>query len=298
MIKRIIEISTAGTYLSVHLGQLLIRQDGQLKGQIPCEDIGVLLIDHPAVTCTHSVLTVLLEQGAAVITCNGKHLPAGLLLPLESNSVQAERFREQIAAGESLKKRLWKQIVQAKIAHQARLVRSDPQTRRALMALRRRVRSGDPDNIEAQASARFWPAFLQDPSFRRHRQGPPPNSLLNYGYIVLRAAVARALCSAGLLPTLGIHHRNRYNAFALADDLIEPFRGFVEEKVRELYAQSNPSDGELTKETKAALLEVLYRPVVVAGFKGPLMVALHRTAASLARCFAGQQKTLDLPVYD
>lgn len=270
MIKRIIEISTAGTYLSVHLGQLLIRQDGQLKGQIPCEDIGVLLIDHPAVTCTHSVLTVLLEQGAAVITCNGKHLPAGLLLPLESNSVQAECFREQIAAGESLKKRLWKQIVQAKIAHQAHLVRTDIQSYRTLMALRRRVRSGDPENIEAQASARFWPAFLQDPSFRRHRQGPPPNSLLNYGYIVLRAAVARALCSAGLLPTLGIHHRNRYNAFALADDLIEPFRGFVEEKVRELYAQSNPSDGELTKETKAALLEVLYRPVAVGGFKGPL----------------------------
>lgn len=298
MIKRVIECSTAGTFLSVHLGQLLIRQDGQVKGQIPCEDVGILLIDHPAVTYTHSVLTVLLEQGAAVVVCNGKHLPAGLLLPLESNTVQAERFRDQIAAGESLKKRLWKQIVQAKIAHQAHLVREEKSTYRTLMTLRRRVRSGDPENVEAQASARFWPVFLQDPSFRRHRQGPPPNHLLNYGYIVLRAAVARALCSAGLLPTLGIHHRNRYNAFALADDLIEPFRGFVEEKVREIYTRYGPSDGELTKETKVALLEVLYRSVTVGGFKGPLMVALHRTAASLARCFAGEQKLLDLPVYD
>jgi CRISPR-associated protein Cas1 len=295
MIKRVVEISTAGMFLSVHLGQLLIRQDGQTKGQIPCEDIGILLIDHPAVTYTHSVLTALLEQGAAVLVCNGRHLPAGLLLPLESNSVQAERFRMQMAVRPPVLKRLWKQIVQAKIAHQAHLVRSDPSTYRALMALRRRVRAGDPENVEAQASARFWPVFFQDPSFRRHRQGPPPNPWLNYGYIVLRAAVARALCSAGLLPTIGIHHRNRYNAFALADDLLEPFRGFVEEKVRELYLQYGPSDSELTKEIKAALLEVLYRPVVIAGFKGPLMVGLHRTAASLARCFAGQQKELDLP---
>lgn len=298
MIKRVIEVSTAGMFLSVQLGQLLVRQDGQLKGRIPCEDIGVLLIDHPAVTCTHTVLTTLLEQGAAVLVCNGKHLPAGLLLPLESNTIQAERFRMQMEVRPPVKKRLWKQIVQAKIAHQARLIRADIHAYRTLMALRRRVRAGDPENVEAQASARFWPAFFQNPSFRRDREGPPPNHLLNYGYIVLRAAVARALCSAGLLPTLGIHHRSRYNAFALADDLLEPFRGYVEEKVRDLCVQASTSDIPLSRETKAALLEVLYRPVVIAGFKGPLMVGLHRTAASLARCFSGEQKVLDLPVYD
>ena len=297
MIKRIVEISTAGTHLSVHLGQLIVKQDGQVKGQIPCEDIGVLLVDHPAVSYSHSVLTVLLEQGAAVIVCSSRHLPAGLLLPLETHTIQAERFRRQIQVREPVKKQLWKQIVQSKIAHQAHLVRSNASVYRALMALRRRVRSGDPDNLEAQASAKFWPAYLQDESFRRQRQGGPPNPLLNYGYMIMRAAVARALCSAGLLPTLGLHHRNRYNAFALADDLVEPFRGFVEEKVREIFITAH-GDGGLGKGEKAALLEVLYRPAVIGGFTGPLMVGLHRTAASLARCFEGEQKHLELPVYD
>jgi len=293
MIKRIIEISKAKTYLSVKYGQLIIKRDGEQISQIPCEDIGVLLVDHQGVTYTQLVFTELLRYGAAVILCGSDHHPAGMLLPIESNTLQTERFRQQIEAKEPVKKRLWKQIVKSKIKHQAKLVGKDSDVYRTLMTLRDRVRSGDPDNIEAQASRKFWPVYLQDVTFRRDINGAPPNNMLNYGYMVMRAAVARALCSAGLLPSLGIHHRNRYNAFCLADDLLEPFRGFVESKVREVYSNIGPVD-ELEQSTKAKLLEVLYEEVNVGGFKGPMMVGLHRTMASLQRCFAGEQKKIDL----
>jgi CRISPR-associated protein Cas1 len=304
MIKKVVEISHAGTHLSVNLGQLVVKQEGQEKGRIACEDIGVLLVDHCGVCYTHSVLTTLLAHGAAVVLCDGSHHPAGMLFPLESHSVQTERFREQAAASEPLKKRLWQQLIQGKIAHQAAIVADDEATYRALKAMEKRVRSGDPENIEAQASKRYWASFLPScydcgrdarvPSKRR-RDGAAPNNLLNYGYMVMRAATARALCSAGLLPTLGIHHRNKYNAYCLADDVIEPFRGFVEKKVRAI-CQSHSELEELTQEIKAQLLDILYDEVEIGGFKGPLMVGLHRTAASLQRCFAGEQNRIDLPV--
>jgi len=294
MIKRIVEISSARTHLSVKYGQLVIRENGQELSRIPCEDIGVLLVDHQGTSYTHCVFTELLRCGAAVVLCGGDHHPAGMLLPIESNSVQTERFREQIGVKEPVKKRLWKQIVRAKIRHQAKLAGKDSDVYKALMALRERVRSGDPENIESQASRKFWPVYLQDVQFRRDINGAPPNNLLNYGYMVTRAAVARAICSAGLLPSLGIHHRNRYNAFCLADDMLEPFRGFVEAKVREI-CETEGVPGELDQRIKARLLEVLYEQVNIAGYKGPLMVGLHRTMASLQRCFAGEQKCVDLP---
>lgn len=297
MIKRVIEVSHAGTYLSVKLGQLVIKRDGEEVGRIPCEDVGVLLVDHSGVVYTHTVLTKLLECGAAVVLCNGSHHPAGMLLPLESNTVQTERFRHQTTAKEPLKKQLWKQVVCAKIRHQAKLVQDDDITYEWLNALARKVRSGDPENIEAQASKRFWRAYLQGEEFHRRRDGAVPNNMLNYGYMVMRAAVARALCSAGLLPALGIHHRNRYNAFCLADDMMEPFRGFVEQKVRDIFVARGPCEEltELDQQVKGQLLEVLYEEVVIAGYKGPLMVGLPRTMASLVRCFAGEQKKLELP---
>jgi CRISPR-associated protein Cas1 len=294
MIKRIVEISSARTFLSVRYGQLVIKENGNELSQIPCEDIGVLLIDHQGTSYTHCVFTELLDHGAAIVLCGGNHHPAGMLLPLESNSEQGERFRQQVNAKEPVKKRLWKQLVQAKIQHQAKLVGKGTETYAALMGLRQRVRSADPQNIEAQASRKFWPSFLQGIEFRRDVGGAPPNNLLNYGYTVMRAAVARALCSAGLLPCLGIHHHNRYNAFALADDLMEPFRGFVESRVKEI-CESEGVPEELTQPVKARLLEVLYQPVTIGGIEGPLMVGLHRTAASLQRCFAGEQELLELP---
>ncbi len=294
MIKRIIEISSARTYLSVKYDQLVIKNNGDVQSQIPCEDIGILLVDHVGTTYTHSVFTRLLDAGAAIVLCGGNHHPAGLLLPLESHSAQTERFRQQIEAKEPAKKRLWKQLVQAKIKHQARVVGPDSEVYPALMALRKRVRSGDPQNVEAQASRKYWGAYLQDVQFRRNVEGKPPNNLLNYGYTVMRAAVARALCSAGLLPSLGLHHCNRYNAFCLADDLVEPFRGYVDAKVKEI-VEGDGVPADLTQDLKARLLEVLYETVVISGSKSPLMVGLHRTMASLQRCFAGEQEKLELP---
>lgn len=294
MIKHIIEISQSKTHLAIRYGQLVVKQDGREVSSIPCEDIGVLLVDHQAVSYTHSVFTELLKNGAAVVLCGRNHHPTGMMLPIESNTLQQERFAEQINAKLPVKKQLWKQIVKLKIKHQAKLVCDDTVTYKALMALRDKVRSSDPDNIEAQASRKFWPAYLQDTDFCRNPDGIAPNNMLNYGYMVMRAAVARALCSAGLLPTLGIHHHNRYNAFCLADDIVEPFRGFVEAKVREVYKTADTAD-DLDQQTKAKLLEVLYQKVTIAGYTGPLMVGLHRTAASLQRCFAEEQKHLELP---
>jgi len=300
MIKRVIEVSHARTHLSIQLGQLLVRREGREQGRIPCEDIGVLLVHHSGVTYTHAVFTELLAAGAAVVLCGHDHHPTGLLLPVESNTLQAERFREQVNASKPLKKRLWKQIVQAKIGHQAHNVRDETRTYQALKRLRTQVRSGDPANIEARAARLYWRAFLQGVNFRRDPDGAWPNNLLNYGYMVLRAAVARALCSAGLLPTLGVHHRNRYNAFCLADDLIEPFRGFVEARVRGI-VEAHGTEGtfeRLDQTTKACLLKVLYQEVRIGGFSGPLMVGLHRTAASLVRCFAREQRYLELPQFE
>ncbi len=293
MIKKIIEISRERTSLSIKYGQLVIKQDGKDTSSIPCEDIGVLLVDNQATNYTHCVFTELLKCGAAVVLCDSNHLPAGMLLPIEANTIQTERYAKQINAKEPLKKKLWQQIVRAKIRHQAKLIKDETQTYKALTALISQVRSGDPSNIEARASKLFWSAYIQGLEFRRDAEGKPPNNLLNYGYMVMRAAVARAICSAGLLPSVGLHHRNRYNAFCLADDLVEPFRGFVEAKVKEIVEGGDWE--ELTQTIKARLLEVLYDEVEIADYKGPLMVGLHRTAASLVRCFCGEQKEIELP---
>lgn len=294
MIKKIIEISRERTSLSIKYGQLIIKQDGKETSSIPCEDIGVLLVDNQATNYTHCVFTELLKCGAAVVLCDNNHLPSGMLLPIESNSIQTERCAKQINAKEPLKKKLWQQIVRTKIKHQAKLVKDNTQICKALTVLLSQVRSGDPSNIEARASKLFWQAYIQGIEFRRDSKGKPPNNLLNYGYMVMRAAIARAICSAGLLPSVGLHHRNKYNAFCLADDLVEPFRGFVETKVREI-VQSGEDYEELTQALKARLLETLYEEVEIADYRGPLMVGLHRTAASLVRCFCGEQKEIDLP---
>lgn len=294
MIKKIIEISQARTHLSIRYGQLILKREGEQIRSIPCEDVGVLLVDHRGVTYTHSVFTELLKNGAAIVLCGEDHHPSGMLLPIESNSVQTERYRYQIEAKEPVKKRLWKQIVKAKVRHQAKLVKDDEMTYGALKILEKKVRSGDPENIEARASKKFWNSFFEDESFRRDINGPSPNNMLNYGYMVTRAAIARAICSAGLLPSLGLHHRNRYNAFCLADDVLEPFRGFVEVRVKQLYEGGEGTE-DLGQYVKARLLDVLYDEINIAGFKGPLMVGLHRTATSLYRVFAGEQEKIDLP---
>lgn len=307
MIKRTIEISQRAAYLAVRNGQLLIHpRDGDrdaLLGQTPCEDVGVLLVDHPAVTYSHAALAALLEHDAAVVLCGRDHLPAGLLLPIGEHSQVVWRIRLQLAAKRPLRKRLWRQIVRAKVRAQALNLPSGSDTRSKLLALARNIRSGDPENIEAQAARAYWNAWRSalggtdfqpaNSSFRRDPDGPPPNNLLNYGYAVLRAAVARAIVAAGLLPAIGIHHRHRANAFCLADDLVEPLRPMVDVRVADLV---RGGETELSPDAKRGLLELLTVEVRAGDQTGPLMVALHRYAASFVKCLEGLSERLEIPM--
>jgi len=290
MIKRTIEISGKGNHLSIDLGSLVIRKDGEPLGRIPLEDIGLLILDAPTTTYTHSVITEVLAAGAVIIPCGRDHHPRGLFLPQES-SLQTQRLAAQVAAPLPLKKSLWKQVVQAKVRNQAGALPEDAPERGLLRALVARVRSGDPTNVEAHAARVYWPAMFGK-DFRRLPDGPPPNALLNYGYMVLRSCVARAVCGAGLHPSLGLHHHNRCNPFCLADDLLEPLRPLVDVRVRAL-AQAGLI--EINRESKMQVLSVLTQTVRTAGEKGPLMVALERVTSSLVRCYAREQKNLDLP---
>lgn len=290
MIKRTIEISGKGNHLAIDRGSLTIRRDGEEVGRVPLEDLGVLVLDCPTTTYTHSVLTRALAAGAVIVPCGRDHLPRGLFLPQE-NTLLTQRLADQSAAPLPLKKRLWKQLVQAKIRHQAKSLPEGAPARRKLAALVSTVRSGDPANVEAHASRLYWPAMFGK-RFRRRPDGPPPNGLLNYGYMAMRACVARAICAAGLHPALGLHHHNRANPFCLADDLLEPIRPLVDVCVRDLAAGGCH---EVNPQAKRELLGVLAATVEVAGARGPLMVGLGRTLASLVRCYGGEQKKLDLP---
>ena len=292
MIKRTLLISNPSK-LSVKLDQMIIEQDGKVMGTIPVEDIGVLLVEHPAVLYTQGCLSALMENNAAVIVCSKNRHPHGLFLPLDTNELQSERFRHQIEVSLPIKKQLWKQTVQAKIKNQARLLDHFGHESGRLKDLAQKVQSGDTGNVEAQAARYYWPNLLGK-AFRRDRTGSPPNNLLNYGYMVVRAAVARSLVSSGLLPTLGLHHKNRYNAFCLADDIMEPFRPLVDRVVVDLQKKYDNLD-ELNPEIKKGLLEVLTKDVRFGKTRSPMMVGLHRTTASLYRCLAGEQSKLEFP---
>jgi len=293
MIKRTVAIDNPSK-LSVQDSQLTIEQNGDVVGKIPIEDIGVLIIDHPAVLYTHIAITALVENNAAVVFSAKNHHPAGLLLPLDTNSVQSERFRHQIETRQPIKKRLWQLTVQAKIKNQANLLTKYGIENERLSTLIKKVKSGDPQNIEAQAARFYWPRIFGK-KFRRDRRGLPPNNFLNYGYMILRAAVARSLVSSGLLPTLGIHHCNRYNAYCLADDIMEPFRPFVDLTVLKILKKFDAVE-DLTPEIKKVLLCILTQTVSYNDQARPLMVGLHQTTASIYRCFSGEQKTIDYPV--
>lgn len=291
MIKRTLEISREAAHLTVRRKQFVLKRDGQIVGSVPCEDIGVVLVDHPGATYSHAALAALAEHDAALVICGANHLPVAVLLPMVDHSQVVWRINDQLAVGKPLRKQLWKQIVQAKVRAQAANLPVDSPARRKLLALAQLVRSGDPANVEAHAARVYWQHYLPEEVFRRDADGRELNALLNYGYAVLRAAVARALVASGLLPALGLHHSNRSNAFCLADDLMEPLRPLVDDRARELYRQGYT---ELTQECKARLLELLAEPVLFAGEQGPLMVNLHRMTASLARCYRGESKKLEI----
>ncbi len=301
MIKRTLCFSNPA-YLSLRNAQLVIRiekQDDSPERQttVPIEDIGIVVLDHQQITITHGAIAALLDNNAAVVTCDKRHLPVGLMLPLEGHTVQSERFREQINASLPLRKQLWQQTVQQKILNQAALLRELHNAETGnMLHWAADVRSGDSTNLEGRAAAYYWKKMFPDlDDFTRERYGDEPNAFLNYGYAILRATVARALVSSGLLPTLGIHHHNRYNAYCLADDIMEPYRPYVDRLVVQTM-QLYPDISEVTTDIKRNLLSIPTLDVVIGGQRSPLMVAVSQTTASLARCFAGEARKITYPV--
>lgn len=298
MIKRTIEISRQPMHLSARLDQLVcqpIDADKSAAVTIPAEDIGLLAVDHPQVTYTHGAFQTLLRQGAAVVFCGRDHLPAGLLLPISNQTQQVTRLRAQIAASKPLCKRLWQRIVIAKVRAQAALFTPDQPVHRRLLVLADEVKSGDTTNIEAQAAKVYWQQWRDDVSGFRGRDpdgDDPINAQLNYGYAALRAAVARAIVSAGLHPAIGVQHSNRANAFCLADDLVEPLRPMVDQEVRRLQCEGRT---DLSQANKAVLLALLTAVVRLGDQIGPLMVQLHRVVASLVRSFESRKDEIELP---
>lgn len=262
----------------------------------PIEDLGVVVLDNKQITITSGAMEALLENNCALITCDSKSMPVGLMLPLYGNTTQNERFREQLAASVPLKKQLWQQTVQAKINNQAAaLAICTGEESKCMRVWANDVRSGDPDNLEARAAAYYWRTLFSDlDGFTRDREGIPPNNLLNYGYAILRAIVARGLVASGLLPTLGIHHHNRYNAYCLADDIMEPYRPYVDKLVFDLY-QRQRKEVSLTKETKVALLAIPTLDVRISKKRSPLMVAVGQTTSSLYKCFSGELRRIAYP---
>ncbi len=306
MIKRVLYFGNPA-YLSLRSEQLVLRLPEveksdmtersklELQRTIPIEDIGVVVLDHQQITITHGLMAALLGNNVAIITCNEQHLPVGLQLPLCGNSIQNERFRKQIDASLPLQKQLWQQTVQQKIRNQAAILRKVGAEDRCMMAWAKDIRSGDPDNLEGRAAAYYWRnIFPSQPNFVRGQEGESPNHLLNYGYAVVRALVARALVAAGLLPTLGIHHHNRYNAYCLADDIMEPYRPYVDGVVVDMMREGLVSE-TLTLEMKQRLWSIPVMDVLIDGHKSPMIVAVQTTANSLQKCFAGDTKSIIYP---
>jgi len=307
MVKRTLYFGNPA-YLSKHNNQLMVRLPEVEKNDslpdsfkkdatasIPIEDIGFVVLDHYQITITHALMAALLNNNAAVIMCNDQHMPSGLFLPLDANTTQSERFRYQIEASEPLKKNMWQQTVKAKITNQAMLLKKQNIPVENMLHWANSVKSGDADNHEARAAAYYWANFFPTlPQFRRGREEEPPNNLLNYGYAILRATVARGLASSGLLPILGIHHRNKYNAYCLADDIMEPYRPFVDSLVWNL-VQNKVDYTELNTSVKKELLAIPAIDVTIDGEKSPLMIALQRTTASVQRCYEGTAKRIIYP---
>jgi CRISP-associated protein Cas1 len=302
MIKRTLHFSNPA-YLSLHQNQLAIDLphlkslgEKESKKAIPIEDVGIIILDHQQITITHGCIAALLENNAAIITCNQSRHPTGMMLPIDGHNTQSERFRYQIDASQPLKKQLWQQTVQAKILNQAAVLFNRNIPCDNMVHWAKSVRSGDPDNYEGRAAAYYWKnVFPKKIDFFRGREGDPPNNLLNYGYAILRAIVARGLVCSGLLPTLGIHHRNKYNAYCLADDIMEPYRPYVDEIVLGIIDRGE-NFLELGTSIKTQLLGIATVDVQFERNKSPLMVGLQSTTSSLAKCYEGTIRRINYPI--
>jgi len=302
MIKRTLHFSNPAylslqkDQLNIYLPHLKVLGEKESKKSVPIEDIGIVILDHQQITITHACIAALLDNNAAIITCNHSHLPTGMILPIDGHDIQSERFRYQIDASQPLKKQLWQQTVQAKILNQAAVLFERNIPCDNMIRWAKNVRSGDPDNYEARAAAYYWKnVFPKKIDFFRGREGDPPNNLLNYGYAILRAIVARGLVSSGLLPTLGIHHRNKYNAYCLADDIMEPYRPYVDQIVLRII-DNGENFLELGTSIKTQLLGIATVDVQFERGKSPLMVGLQQTTASLAKCYEGTVRRINYPL--
>lgn len=295
MIKRTLYFGNPA-YLKTANEQLIIEipDSGESKSS-PIEDIGLLILDHWQITITQALMTKLLANNTAIITCDHTHHPTGMWLSLDGHTLQSQKFQAQVEASTPLKKQLWQQTVICKIENQAALLEQQREENKLLLTYARDVKSGDSENQEAKAAAYYWKRIFADfLEFRRERYGPPPNNLLNYGYAILRAMVARSLTASGLLPTLGIHHRNQYNAYCLADDIMEPYRPFVDRIVCQII-RANGKFLEMSPSIKKTLLQLPATDVKIEGQKSPLMNAVQRTTASLAKCFEGKERKILYP---
>lgn len=306
MIKRVVGFQNPA-YLSLKLRQLVVtfpdieKQPNvpidvkqELVHTIPIEDIGVLVLDHKQVTITQALMAELLDNNVAIITCDERHLPTGLMLPLDCNHIQTERFRKQIEASEPLKKQMWQQTISSKILGQAKLLSLEQIDNKNMLAWSQQVRSGDADNLEGRAAAYYWKNIFHNSNFVRGQDEAPPNNLLNYGYSLVRALMARALVAAGLLPTLGIHHHNRYNAYCLADDIMEPYRPYVDLAVIQLLRHTADTS-KLTPSIKRELLGITTMDVNIENHRSPMMIAVQTTANSVQRCFSGESRKIIYP---
>ncbi len=297
MIKRTLYFGNPA-YLKTKNEQLVFdNTQGGEPSSLPIEDIGVLIIDHQQITITQALISKLLENNVALITCDSKHHPTGLMLNLDGHTLQSRKFAAQIDATAPLKKQLWQQTVSAKIDNQAAMLEGIQVAAKNLRNWAQEVKSGDADNHEAVAAAYYWKnIFAIFTHFKRDPEGEPPNNLLNYGYAILRAVVARNLVASGLLPTLGIFHKNQYNAYCLADDIMEPYRPFVD-KVVWTIVRMNGNYLALTPEMKKQLLGIPAMDVIINEEKSPLMVAVQKTTASLAKCYEGKARKIMYPQF-
>ena len=303
MIKRTLYFGNPA-YLSLKLKQMVVklpqkgdeeRDENELTRTVPIEDIGVVILDHKQITVTQALISALPDNNCALITCDSRQLPVGLMLPLAGNTVQNERFRLQLDASLPLKKQLWQQTIEAKIKNQAAMLKyTTGEIHNNMLKWSESVKSGDTGNMEARAAVYYWKTVFPDnPYFVRDHEGEGTNALLNYGYAILRAIVARALVASGLLPTLGIHHHNRYNAYCLADDIMEPYRPYVDKIVVDILSED--PEAEVITAVKIKLLNIPVTEVLIGGKRSPLMVAVSHTTSSLVKCFRGESRRLIYP---
>lgn len=300
MLKRTIHISKPSK-ISLRLGQLILAQkndNGQtIEHSLPIEDLWAVILEDRQITITQGAIAGMLERNVSVITCDNRHHPVGMMLNLAGNSIQAERFRQQAEVSLPLKKQLWQQTVRAKIFNQARVIQGTTDDATSYLdRLVQEVRSGDTTNREGVAAAFYWPrVFPKLPNFTREGGNRYANALLNYGYAIVRAMVARSLVGTGLMPTLGIHHKNRYNQFCLADDVMEPYRPFVDRLVKDLLENLSQLPEELLQEHKKELLKLPVMDVQIGGVNRPMLIATTATSTSLHKCFSGESRKILYP---